>query len=279
MKNFMLIIVMLLMFSMPMSAQNGEAKGIRAHYTAYFIWYEGQKNKREEEMVLDILPRRTHFYCWNSVMRQAVTDSIMAVGGNYGDLVNAMEKANIPRASLHYQIWKGVPNDSMLTFTDKNFVRFRYTEPVEHPVWTLGTRDSTIIGYHCMQAFTTFHGRKWTVWFTTEIPVSEGPWKLHGLPGLILDAEESDGLFAFYATGIENISQKESRLARERQYYDCDKTEYYRLMRFKEKDPVAFSERFGVTVGPGYDAQGRPIKYPVKKAVFMEKNYEESESQ
>jgi len=167
----------------------------------------------------------------------------------------------------------------MLTFTDQKFVDFRYTEPVEHPVWTLGTRDSTIIGYHCMQAFTTFHGRKWTVWFTTEIPVSEGPWKLHGLPGLILDAEESDGLFAFYATGIENISQKESRLARERQYYDCDKTEYYRLMRFKEKDPVAFSERFGVTVGPGYDAQGRPIKYPVKKAVFMEKNYEESESQ
>ena len=34
-----------------------------------------------------------------------------------------------------------------------------------------------------------FSGREWNVWFTEEIPVSLGPWKLNGLPGIILQAE------------------------------------------------------------------------------------------
>ena len=48
----------------------------------------------------------------------------------------------------------------------------------------------------------------WTVWFAPEIPLQEGPWKLCGLPGLILEACESSGQHSFTATGIE-LSKKE----------------------------------------------------------------------
>ena len=50
----------------------------------------------------------------------------------------------------------------------------------------------TIIGYECHKAKTKFRGREWTVWYAGDIPVSLGPWKLNGLPGLILRAECKD---------------------------------------------------------------------------------------
>lgn len=46
----------------------------------------------------------------------------------------------------------------------------------------------TVIGYTCHKARTYFRGREWSVWYTEDIPVSHGPWKFNGLPGLILDA-------------------------------------------------------------------------------------------
>ena len=49
---------------------------------------------------------------------------------------------------------------------------------------------------------TEFKGRKWTVWYSAEIPISDGPWKINGLPGLILDAVDSDSLYHFYCVGM-----------------------------------------------------------------------------
>lgn len=70
----------------------------------------------------------------------------------------------------------------------------RYTESSGDMQWSqAGDSTLTILGYECLPALTTYHGRTWRVWFTPEIPVGEGPWKLHGLPGLILAADGGDG--------------------------------------------------------------------------------------
>ena len=57
-------------------------------------------------------------------------------------------------------------------------------------------------------AETDYHGRHWTVWFTPEIPHQDGPWKLCGLPGLILEATDSTDQHSFIATGVENSNQE-----------------------------------------------------------------------
>lgn len=83
-----------------------------------------------------------------------------------------------------------------------------YDEPFSEIDWQI-VEDSTktVLGYQCIMASTDYHGRKWTVWFTPEIPVQDGPWKFCGLPGLILEAAEEKGHHHFTADGIEQSSQ------------------------------------------------------------------------
>jgi GLPGLI family protein len=64
--------------------------------------------------------------------------------------------------------------------------------------------DTIIMGYNCKKAQTQFRGREWLVWYTMDIPISEGPWKLCGLPGMILQAEDRKGLFTFCCIGIKS---------------------------------------------------------------------------
>ena len=57
--------------------------------------------------------------------------------------------------------------------------------------WKLGEKRKKINGLECREASAKFRGRYYDVWYTTEIPVSVGPWKFSGLPGLILQIEDS----------------------------------------------------------------------------------------
>lgn len=72
----------------------------------------------------------------------------------------------------------------------------------------MDTTENKAEGYDCVMATANYHGRDWTVWFAPEIPMQEGPWKLTGLPGLILEATESTGQHSFIATGLETSNQE-----------------------------------------------------------------------
>jgi GLPGLI family protein len=75
--------------------------------------------------------------------------------------------------------------------------------------WTIINDTVKKIGtYNCSYATTLFRGRKFYVWFTSEINTDFGPWKLNGLPGLILEAIDETKEVAFYLKSIENYSMK-----------------------------------------------------------------------
>lgn len=69
--------------------------------------------------------------------------------------------------------------------------------------WKLVNGDSIVCEYPCHKAVATFRGRTWTVWYTLDLPYSDGPWKFCGLPGLVLHAYDSEGCFRFNCIGIE----------------------------------------------------------------------------
>lgn len=74
-----------------------------------------------------------------------------------------------------------------------------YEEPMDGIRWTLSPEEATVCGYVCRKASGTYGGRTWTVWYAPEIPVGFGPWKLCGLPGLVMAAEDAEGIHRFSA--------------------------------------------------------------------------------
>lgn len=71
--------------------------------------------------------------------------------------------------------------------------------------WILTEETKDIGGFNCQKAVGFFRGREYEVWFTTQIPVSFGPWKLNGLGGLILEVREKSGKYEAKAVLI-NLS-------------------------------------------------------------------------
>ena len=72
---------------------------------------------------------------------------------------------------------------------------FEGSEPTPDIAWTLTDDTLTVSGYLCQQATATFRGVAWTGCYTEEVPSSAGPWRLRGLPGLIVKAENEAHTF------------------------------------------------------------------------------------
>lgn len=106
--------------------------------------------------------------------------------------------------------------------------RGMYTEPFLELVWEIDDSTKTVLGYECLMATASYHGRKWEAWFSPDIPIYDGPWKLHGLPGLILEATEESGHHRFVADGIEQSSQPIYPIYNKEKY---DKMERFDMLR------------------------------------------------
>lgn len=79
----------------------------------------------------------------------------------------------------------------------------QYSEPLPQQSWIITFDMHELLGYTCQKATCYFRGRNYVAWFAPDIPVRQGPWKLGGLPGLILKAHDTDSLYTFEAVKIE----------------------------------------------------------------------------
>jgi len=110
----------------------------------------------------------------------------------------------------------------------------KYSEPIEERCWKI-MDDSTknVLGYECIMATAKYHGRHWTAWFTPEIPVDAGPWKLLGLPGLILEASDSTGQHNFTVNGIQSINMNIPPVYEPYSYEKTTRKKFLELCRFR----------------------------------------------
>lgn len=122
---------------------------------------------------------------------------------SYFELMPDSEFLDVPIFPEPYSLMKDYKHGILLfrgaIWSDK----FYSQENIPHLDWNMVDGDSVVCGYPCMKALARFRGRVWTAWYTLDLPYDDGPWKLGGLPGLILKAVESKGDFAFTAFKIK----------------------------------------------------------------------------
>ena len=231
----LLLAAILTVCSLNAQKGNKNEKVVNIDKVNYRITYNGKMapdttkvpyNYWESETRLDIGNKTTHFYDRS----KQVKDSIMAEQYKIG----IYEGKKLPKVVFSWELYKNYPSDGETSFLDKLASNnYLCIEKVEIPNWKIiPDSSSSIIGYKCQLAKASFKGRIWYAWYTEDIPLSEGPWKLYGLPGLVLRAYDQSKQYIFDAIGMaslngsthitfaqkkrEKITQKELREAKDK---------------------------------------------------------------
>lgn len=138
-------------------------------------------------------------------------------------------------------IYKNYP-EGRLTHTEKICQDwFRYDEEMPALDWELTDSVTTVLGYECQSARCSFRGREWTVFYTEEIPIMDGPWKLHGLPGLIMKASDKEGHYTFECIGIKSKADRPVTIYKV-PFNKTDRRGYYDAKHRYEVNPYAYYE-------------------------------------
>lgn len=138
--------------------------------------------------------------------------------------------ADFQEAYLHLPtIWTGYPGGQT---TAREFIfphEFEGNEPTPRLAWTLTEDTATVGGYLCHSATTTFRGIEWRVRYAEDIASTAGPWRLQGLPGLILKAESSAHTFC-----LTELRQEAAPILFEEKP-DIQRRSYKKLLKYRNE--------------------------------------------
>ena len=92
-----------------------------------------------------------------------------------------------------FTVYKDAESNSLLfDFMGLNQHPLYYADTLHPMEWEIKDEEKSINGVLCKLATTFFKGRNYNAWFAPTISISNGPWKLGGLPGLILEAYDDE---------------------------------------------------------------------------------------
>jgi len=149
---------------------------------------------KTENAYLDISAEKSLFYSENRFKRDSIMQKAFQGGGGRGSF-NRDQMESL-RSNINYSIEKDKENQKTL-YKDR-LGRDIYVYEEDRPVtWKISSETMKIGEYKVQKAETDFGGRKWTAWFTTDLPYQDGPYKFSGLPGLIVKAEDDKGDYSF----------------------------------------------------------------------------------
>lgn len=146
-----------------------------------------------------------------------------------------MSNRNKYRGSyLGYNLFKNKPLGSF-TFYDKIVLdNYYFVYPQTQIPWKLENEHKQILNYQCQKASVRYKGRNYIAWFTNDIPLNEGPWEFHGLPGLILEIYDAQEHYHFTCIGV--VTSKEPIKLPTRDYQKITREKYRNLKEKVAKD-------------------------------------------
>jgi len=197
-----------------------------------------RENPSAEMMMLKVGAKASVYYSYSKYL----ADSVVAAGRAAGlSMETLVEQLKSYQSQIDYKIYKNFPTGKTTTLDQVALGRFRCEEKNEIPDWEVLPDTLSVLGYACQKAVCTFKGRQYTAWFTTEIPRSEGPWKLQGLPGLILQAADSRDEYTFRCVALTQSHEEESILFGATGYETVSRRDLNRVYERYAADPIGYT--------------------------------------
>lgn len=120
---------------------------------------------------------------------------------------NWLQNLSLPTPRETATIYKNYSKRKMTVLDRIDKAEYSYTDDLNSQEWELETDTMTILGYLCYKAVCQWRGRDYEAWYTPDIPVSEGPMKFGGLPGLIMKVGDSLQEWVYEIEGLENVNR------------------------------------------------------------------------
>ncbi len=192
---------------------------------------------KSETMVLYVGDNVSRFSSVNKAVGDSLKNNWKANPVDFAGLM-----AKIPKTDFLYHIYKGIPKGK-ISFTQQIIPdKFLYSEEIILD-WKITSETKRIAGYNCQKATTTYAGRFYNAWFTTEIPISDGPYKFSGLPGLIVNISDLKEHYKFRLVGMEKLENPVPIKINIQDYFLTSKANFLNTEKQFQQDPVAYAER------------------------------------
>ncbi len=122
-------------------------------------------------------------------------------------------KGPLHKTKCGFQVYTDWLNDSV--YSSYHWENYVYIKEKKYTInWKLLNETKKIGNFDCKKAIGIFRGREYTAWYTEKIPVPYGPWKLQGLPGLILEAYNKEQEIYFVAKNVEFPSKSTTEISK-----------------------------------------------------------------
>ncbi|MDR6517295.1 GLPGLI family protein [Chryseobacterium camelliae] len=207
---------------------NGQVK--RFIYEYEFISDSTQsKNISKEIMFLDIIGGKSEFYGYQKFQ---IDSTIVA------DTQKGLFSMPPNKDFVDYRVKKNI------TANDINLIvkigPYLYDVSDERKQdWKISDETDNVLGYFVQKAELNFAGRKWTAWFSKDIPLQDGPYKFYGLPGLILKIQDSTKSHSFIIKGVLSLNENEITYPQgNNKIIKINETDYKKLYTEYRNDPV-----------------------------------------
>lgn len=181
-------------------------------------------------------------------------------------------KSKVPDFNHKYVIYKNYLKEKIF-FTEKiagdNFL---YKEPINDLKWEIKDDLKNILGYNVQKAVTKFRGREYIAWFAKEIPLSNGPYKFGGLPGLIIKIHDINNYYVFELKAFKKLKDSVLEEMEMSNLVLSNRDEFVQLKKDYKQNPMAIYESSGRSFNFNSSAQKEKILRDFRQRMKKQNN-------
>jgi GLPGLI family protein len=136
------------------------------------------------------------------------------------------------------KVYKDFSNGQVWVASRVSQDQFIYEEPNVPLKWEFENETKKIGDRESHKATTHFGGRNWVAWFTSEVPITDGPYVFSGLPGLVLELYDAQNDYHFSVISIEKLKQGFPIDSADDNYKKISKTKFIKAYSNFRKVPL-----------------------------------------